>query len=205
MALTAGTRLGPYEILAPIGSGGMGEVYRARDTRLGREVAIKILGSRHTVTPARRDRFLQEARIASALNHPNIVALYDVGSENGADFLVMELVRGKTLDRLAGNRGLAMAEAIKNALPLADRLARSHNGGILHRDLKPSNIMVTEDGVSKILDFGLARLVELESVSEADATRTLHTGAGHRDDGQIAGTPSHMSPEQAEGKKLDAR
>jgi serine/threonine protein kinase len=177
----------------------MGEVYRARDTRPGREVAIKILGSRHAVTPERRQRFQQEARTASALNHPNIVALYDIGCENGADFLVMELIRGKTLDQLAGSRGLAVAEVVKYAIPMADALARAHNAGILHRDLKPSNIMVTEDGVPKILDFGLAQLSEPQSMSDADATRTLHA------DGQVVGTPGYMSPEQAEGKKLDAR
>jgi Tol biopolymer transport system component len=202
MWLSAGDKLGPYEILAPLGTGGMGEVYRARDTRLGREVAIKILGSRHAVNPARRDRFLQEARTTSALNHANIVALYDIGNENGADFLVMELVRGKTLDQLAGNRGLGITEALRYAIPIADALARAHSVGILHRDLKPSNIMVTEDGIPKILDFGLAQLTEPESLSEADATWTIQ--AAH-EDGQIAGTPGYMSPEQAEGKKLDAR
>jgi Tol biopolymer transport system component len=205
MPLTAGARLGPYEILAPLGAGGMGEVYRARDTRLGREVAIKILASRHEVTRERRERFLQEARSASALNHPNIVVLHDVGSEDGNDFLVMELVRGKTLEQLHGNRGLAVREAVKYAIPIADALACAHTAGILHRDLKPSNIMVTDDGVPKILDFGLAKLTEPNPISEDSATRTVQAASPISEEGKIAGTAAYMSPEQAEGKKLDAR
>jgi serine/threonine protein kinase len=205
MPLTGGVRLGPYEILAPLGAGGMGEVYRARDTRLGREVAIKILGTRHEVTPERRERFLQEARAASALNHPNIVALYDISTENGSDFLVMELVRGKTLDQLRGNRGLAIRDAVQYAIPIADALARAHAAGILHRDLKPSNIMVTDDGVPKILDFGLAKLAEPDPIADEDATRTVHTEGPISEQGAIMGTAAYMSPEQVEGKKLDAR
>jgi eukaryotic-like serine/threonine-protein kinase len=205
MPLPLGAKLGPYEILAPIGSGGMGEVYRARDTRLGREVAIKILGTRHEVTPERHERFMQEARAASALNHPNIVALYDISTENGSDFLVMELVRGKTLDQLRGNRGLAIREAVQYAIPLADALARAHAAGILHRDLKPSNIMVTDDGVPKILDFGLAKLAEPDPIAEQDATRTVHPEGPISEQGTIMGTAAYMSPEQVEGKKLDAR
>jgi eukaryotic-like serine/threonine-protein kinase len=209
MPLAGGSRLGPYEILAPLGAGGMGEVYRARDTRLGREVAIKILATRHEVTPERRERFLQEARAASALNHPNIVALYDIGNDigndGGSDFLVMELVRGKTLDQLRGNRGLAVRDAIRYAIPLADALARAHTAGILHRDLKPSNIMVTDDGVPKILDFGLAKLAGPDPIAAGDATTTVHGGAPISEQGTIMGTAAYMSPEQVEGKKLDAR
>jgi Tol biopolymer transport system component len=183
----------------------MGEVYRARDTRLGREVAIKVLSTRQEVTPERRERLLQEARAASALNHPNIVALFDVGAENGNDFLVMELVRGKTLDQLRGNRGFSLRDAVQYAIPIADALACAHAAGILHRDLKPSNIMVTDDGIPKVLDFGLAKLTDRESVSEDDATRTaLHAGP-ISEQGTIAGTAAYMSPEQAEGKKLDPR
>ncbi|HEX7361547.1 MAG TPA: protein kinase [Bryobacteraceae bacterium] len=194
MPLLAGTRMGPYEILAAIGAGGMGEVYRARDTRLGREVAIKML---------RRDghaRLLHEARAVSALNHPNILGLYDIGSENGSEFLVMELVRGKTLDQIIGNCGIVVNEAVKYAIPIADALARAHAAGILHRDLKPSNIMISADGVPKILDFGLAQAAEPENPG-GDQTQSL-TGASER---LVAGTPAYMSPEQAEGKKLDAR
>jgi hypothetical protein len=180
----------------------MGEVYRARDTRLRREVALKVLSSRHALTIERRERFLREARTDSALNHPNIVALYDIGNHEGTDFLVMELVRGKTLEHVAGNHGIAVNDAVKYFIPIADALARAHNAGIVHHDLKPSNIMVTEDGVPKILDFGLAQLAEPETVSEGDATRTFQPCDSP---GQIAGTPAYMSPEQAEGKKLDAR
>src|SRR6202165_681793 len=191
MPLTAGARLGPYEILAPLGAGGMGEVYRARDTRLGREVAIKILASRHEVTQERRERFLQEARAASALNHPNIVVLHDVGSEDGNDFLVMELVRGKTLDQLRGNRSLAVRDAVKYAIPIADALACAHSAGILHRDLKPSNIMVTDDGVPKILDFGLAKLTEPNPISEDEATRTVHAANPISEEGKMPGTAAY--------------
>jgi eukaryotic-like serine/threonine-protein kinase len=193
--------MGPYEIMAAIGAGGMGEVYRARDTRLGREVAIKMLGSRFQARNDGRQRLLHEARAVSALSHPNILALYDICSENGSEFLVMELVRGKTLEQLIGNRGIAVNQAVKYAIAMADALARAHAVGLLHRDLKPSNIMITEDGVPKILDFGLAQAAEPESRNNGDETRTL-TEASEQ---VVAGTAGYMSPEQAEGKKLDAR
>jgi Tol biopolymer transport system component/predicted Ser/Thr protein kinase len=209
-SLSPGTRLGAYEILAPLGAGGMGEVYRARDTRLGREVALKILHSRYASDAVRRERFLREARAVSSLNHPNIVALYDIGSEAGTDFLVMELVRGRTLDQLIGNRGLSINETLKYAIPIAEAMGRAHAAGVLHRDLKPANIMVTEDGVPKILDFGLAQLSEMQAVSDSDRTTMApHPAMAPRpalsEEGMIAGTASYMSPEQAEGKKLDAR
>ncbi len=152
MSLGARSRIGPYEILAALGSGGMGEVYRACDTRLGREVALKVLKT------GGRGRLLEEARAASALNHPNIVALHDVCSDSGCEFLVMELVCGKTLDQLIGNHGLPVNTAVQYAIPIADALARAHAAGILHRDLKPSNIMISDEGVPKILDFGLAKM-----------------------------------------------
>jgi len=193
--------MGPYEILAAIGAGGMGEVYRARDTRLGREVAIKVLGARLQAKGDGHARLLQEARAVSALNHPNILALHDICSENGNAFLVMELVRGKTLDQLIGNRGLAVNEAVKYAIPIADALARAHAAGILHRDLKPSNIMISEDGVPKILDFGLAQAVDAEHSNDGDETHSLTEASGP----VVAGTAGYMSPEQVEGKKLDAR
>src|SRR5438270_675448 len=135
MRFSAKTRMGPYEIVAAIGAGGMGEVYRARDTRLGREVAIKMLGARLQAKSDGHERLLREARAVSALNHPNILAFYDICSDNGSEFLVMELVRGKTLDQLIGNRGLAVNDAIKYAIPIADALARAHAAGILHLDL----------------------------------------------------------------------
>jgi serine/threonine protein kinase len=205
MSLAAGTRVGAYEILAPLGAGGMGEVYRARDTRLGREVAIKFLGPRFATKPEASQRLLEEARAASALNHANIVALFDICSENGNEFLVMELVRGKTLDHLIGNRGLAVATALKYAIPIADALARAHAAGILHRDLKPSNIMITQDGVPKILDFGLAQLWQPQTASDEDATELLTEQSLNQHHEGIAGTAAYMSPEQAEGKKLDPR
>ncbi len=173
----------------------------ARDTRLGREVAIKMLNSRFQARNDGRERLLQEARAVSALNHPNILALYDICSENGSEFLVMELIRGKTLEQLIGNRGIAVNEAVKYAIAMADALARAHAAGILHRDLKPSNIMITEDGVPKILDFGLARAAEPEQRNNGDETRTLTETTEQ----VVAGTAGYMSPEQAEGKKLDAR
>ena len=199
--LAAGTQLGPYRIVELLGAGGMGEVYRARDTRLGREVAIKVLGSPF---PAKTDgyaRLLQEARAVSALNHPNILALHDICSEKGTEFLVMELVRGKTLGQMIGNRGMAVNKAVKYAIPIADALARAHMAGILHRDLKPSNIMITEEGVPKVLDFGLARAAESENRNDGQETRSEGRGSEQ----VVAGTAAYMSPEQAEGKKLDAR
>jgi eukaryotic-like serine/threonine-protein kinase len=205
MSLAVGTRVGAYEILAPLGAGGMGEVYRARDTRLGREVAIKLLGPRFVTRPEASHRLLEEARAASALNHPNIVALYDICSENGNEFLVMELVGGKTLDHLIGNRGLAVTMALKYAIPIADALARAHAAGILHRDLKPSNIMITQDGIPKILDFGLAQLTQPQTAADEDATELLTEQSSNLHHDAIAGTAPYMSPEQAEGKKLDAR
>ena len=198
--------MGPYEVLAAIAAGGMGEVYRARDTRLNREIAIKILSSRYKTDEDRhKQMLLDEARAISALNHPNIMALYDICSENGTDFLVMELVRGKTLDQLIGNRGLGVNEAVRYAISIADALARAHAVGILHRDLKPSNIMITEDGVPKILDFGLARLEQPQADSDKDATQALTGGDSQFQHGSVAGTAAYMSPEQAEGKRLDAR
>lgn len=195
--------MGPYEILTALGAGGMGEVYRARDTRLRREVAIKILRSGFHTSKTGRERLLQEARAVSALNHPNIVTLHDICSENGAEFLVMELVRGKTLDQLIGTRGLRLNETLRYAIPIADALALAHAAGILHLDLKPSNIMITDDGVPKVLDFGIARLAQPKTIAEQDATLTQQPPQFNRH--TVAGTAAYMSPEQAEGKELDAR
>ena len=160
MRLAAGSALGPYEILAPLGAGGMGEVYKARDTHLGREVAIKVLPADRMADEERKRRFILEARAASALNHPNIVTIYDISQAEGTDFLVMEYVRGKTIDQLIGRTGMRVSEALRCAIQIADALAKAHAAGIVHRDLKPGNVMVNEDGVVKVLDFGLARLVE---------------------------------------------
>src|SRR6476646_2543331 len=160
MSLSVGTRLGPYEILAALGAGGMGEVFRARDTRLNRTVAIKVLPRDRVADPDRKRRFLQEARAASALNHPNIVVIYDISSEAGTDFLVMEYVRGKTLKELITPQGLPFAEICRYGAQIASALAAAHAAGIVHRDIKPANIMVTAEGQIKVLDFGVAKLTE---------------------------------------------
>ena len=146
MSLAAGTTLGPYEIVAPLGSGGMGEVYKARDARLDRFVAIKVLPADKLTDPERKRRFIQEARSASALNHPNIVTIYDVGSENGVEYLAMEQVDGRTLDDLTPRDGFRIPELLRYAVQAADALAKAHAAGIVHRDLKPGNVMVTRDG-----------------------------------------------------------
>ena len=161
MTLAAGSRLGSYEILAPIGAGGMGEVYRARDAKLGREVAIKVLPAAMASDPDRRQRFEQEARSASALNHPNILTIYDIGETDGIVYIAMELVEGKTLRELvASGEPLPTKKLLDVAVQIAEGLAKAHSAGIVHRDLKPENIMVSKDGFAKILDFGLAKLAE---------------------------------------------
>jgi serine/threonine protein kinase len=202
MPLTPGTRLGPYEVLAPIGAGGMGEVYQARDTRLGRDVAIKILPRDRVADPERKKRFLQEARAASALNHPNIVTLYDIANDAGVDYLVMEYVAGKTLDQLIPPKGLPLAEALNYAQQIASGLAAAHAAGIVHRDVKPGNVIVTVDSQVKILDFGLAKLAERAPGAEGE-TQTLESAL--TDAGTVMGTVAYMSPEQAEAKSLDHR
>ena len=159
MPLQAGTRLGPYEVLSLIGAGGMGEVYRARDTRLGREVAIKVLPADRVADADRRRRFVQEAQAASALNHPHIITIYEIESADGNDFIVMEYVRGKSLDALIPRQGMRLNEALRIAIAVADALATAHARGIVHRDLKPANVIVGTDGTVKVLDFGLAKLI----------------------------------------------
>jgi serine/threonine protein kinase len=179
----------------------MGEVYQAQDTRLGRLVALKILPPGVAANPELRRRFLQEAKAASALNHPHIVTLYDVGRENGVDFLVMEYVPGNTLDKLIPRGGLALTTALRYAIEIADAFAKAHAAGIVHRDLKPGNVMVTDDSAVKVLDFGIAKLTKtLES--GAPATTAATTTAT---EGLILGTAAYMSPEQVEGKKVDGR
>jgi serine/threonine protein kinase len=195
-----GQQLGSYQILSLLGAGGMGVVYRARDTRLNRSVAIKVLPADKVSDPERKRRFIQEARAASALNHPNIITIHDIGSESGIDFIVMEYVAGKTLDRLIPRKGMRLNEALRLAVQTADALAKAHSAGIIHRDLKPTNVMLTDDGLVKVLDFGLAKLTEL--VTTEGTTRTRLSGT---EEGMIVGTLSYMSPEQAEGKKVDTR
>ena len=205
MSLPSGSRLGPYEILAPLGAGGMGEVYRARDPRLGREVAIKVLPAERLSDESRRRRFVQEARAASSLNHPNIVTIHEIEKDGDADFIVMELVSGKSLDKLIPKGGMPLGEALRLAIPLADALARAHGAGIVHRDLKPANIVVSDDGVPKVLDFGLAKLLAREDIAEEDAATEEAATSPLSQPGAISGTPGYMSPEQATGKKVDAR
>src|SRR6266702_1172088 len=179
MPLSAGDKLGPYEILAPIGAGGMGEVYRAKDARLSREVAIKVLPASFSNDPDRLRRFEQEARAAGLLNHPNITAVYDIGSHEGAPYVVSELLEGETLRAaLAGGR-LSPRKAIDYAIQIAHGLAAAHEKGIVHRDLKPENLFLTRDGRVKILDFGLARQLILPSAEETESpTVTQQTEPG---------------------------
>src|SRR6266851_2844244 len=182
MTLVAGTKVGPYEILAPLGAGGMGEVYRARDTRLGREIALKVLPESFSRETDRLHRFEQEARSVAALNHPNILAVFDIGQHNGSPFLVSELLEGESLRAVLDRGALPQRKTIEHGVQIAHGLAAAHEKGIVHRDLKPENVFVTKDGRIKILDFGLAKLAQTASASESEPdgiTRTSsHTAAG---------------------------
>jgi len=201
-----GQALGHYRIEAKLGEGGMGVVYRAFDTHLDRPVAIKILRADATTSSERRRRFQQEAKAASALNHPNIVHIYDISSSGGTDYIAMEFVDGKTLDRLIGKSGLALGDTLKYAIQVADALARAHAARIVHRDLKPANIIVSEDGRVKLLDFGLAKLTAAADIDSEAGTATMTDREDvQTEEGTILGTVAYMSPEQAEGRKLDAR
>src|SRR5262245_7866512 len=198
MALSAGTRLGPYEIVAPIGSGGMGEVYRARDSRLERDIAIKVLPERLARDPQALARFQREAKSVAALSHPNILAIHDFGCENDVTYAVTELLEGETLrSRLRGG-SLGWRKTVENAIGVAEGLAAAHSNGIIHRDLKPENIFLTEDGRVKILDFGLARSTAGSDAEKAEAPTVTEEGV-------ILGTVGYMSPEQIRGTPADAR
>jgi Tol biopolymer transport system component/tRNA A-37 threonylcarbamoyl transferase component Bud32 len=203
--LTSGSKLGPYEILSLIGAGGMGEVYRAHDARLKRDVAIKVLPADRLEDEDRRRRFVQEAQAASALNHPHIVTIHEIESANGADFIVMEYLPGKSLDALIPRHGLRLTEVLRIAIAVADALAAAHARGIIHRDLKPANVMVAADGAVKVLDFGLAKLTRGGSDTDSDGDLTRTADAALSVAGTIAGTAAYMSPEQATGEKVDAR
>src|SRR5215472_14540629 len=205
MNLMIGQALGHYRIEAKLGEGGMGVVYRAFDTHLDRPVAIKILRADATTSLERKRRFLQEAKAASALNHPNIIHIYDINSSDGTDFIAMEFVAGKPLDQLIGKTGLPLRDTLKYSIQVADALACAHTAGIIHRDLKPANIMVAEDGRVKLLDFGLAKLTEKTTDSEAATETVTALQSPQTEEGTILGTVAYMSPEQAEGKKIDAR
>lgn len=199
--IASGAKLGLYEITAMLGAGGMGEVYEARDPRLKRMVALKVLPADCMGQPERRQRFVREAQLASNLQHPNIVTIHEIGSAAGVDYIAMELVRGSTLDVLIPSTGLRLNEALRIARQVADALAAAHAAGVVHRDLKPGNIMVTDQGLVKVLDFGVAKLTEAIP-SEAESTRPLGPTT---EAGVIVGTAAYMSPEQAEGQRVDAR
>ncbi len=204
MSLAPGTKLGPYEVVAPLGAGGMGEVYRARDTRLGREVALKVVGDAMSAEPDRLPRLAREAQLLASLNHPNIAALYGVEEAGGSLALVMELVEGRTLaERIAQGR-LAPDEAIPIARQIAEALEYAHEHGIVHRDLKPANVKLLPDGGVKVLDFGLAKALAVEAAAGSALTSPTLTAAATRM-GVIMGTAAYMSPEQAKGKAVDRR
>jgi len=205
MALTAGRKLGPYEIQSALGAGGMGEVYRARDTRLDRSVAIKILPSHLSESPEARQRFDREARTISALNHPNICTLYDVGHQDGMDYLVMELLEGETLADRLEKGPLAIEQVLRYGIDICEGLDKAHRSGVVHRDLKPGNIMLTKTG-AKLMDFGLAKAAS--PAASLHLTATVSTPAGSHPltaQGSVVGTFQYMAPEQVEGKEADAR
>ncbi len=205
MALTSGTKLGPYEIQSPLGAGGMGEVYRARDTRLDRVVAIKVLPSSLASDADRLQRFEREARSVAALNHPNILAVHDIGTHDGTPYMVCELLEGETLRTRLQGGVLSQRKAIETAIQIAHGLAAAYDKGIIHRDLKPENIFLTKDGRVKILDFGLAKVARggleadgaLQTMTSADVSLT--------EAGQVLGTAGYMSPEQVRGIGVDHR
>ena len=202
-ALGPGTHLGPFEILGALGSGGMGEVYRARDTRLGRDVAVKVLPADFSLDPDRRRRFEQETRAASALNHPNLVSVLDAGLHGDVPYIVFELLQGQTLRERLEPGPLPARKAIEYAVQIAHGLAAAHEAGIVHRDLKPENLFLTADGRLKILDFGLAKLRPTHGLSPASTQAT--TASEITGLGTVLGTTGYMSPEQVEGKPADHR
>ncbi|HYX22115.1 MAG TPA: serine/threonine-protein kinase, partial [Thermoanaerobaculia bacterium] len=200
MTLSAGTKLGPFEVVAPLGAGGMGEVYRAKDSRLGREVAVKVLSPEFAADADRRKRFEQEARSASALNHTNIVTIHDIGADANTVYIAMELIDGRTLREVLHAGAIPTKRLLDLAYQIADGLAKAHSAGIIHRDLKPENVMVTKEGSIKILDFGLAKLLKEQPEESSNLPTAQATQAG-----TVLGTVGYMSPEQASGKPLDFR
>jgi serine/threonine protein kinase len=202
VTLATGSRLGRYEVISPIGAGGMGEVYRARDTRLGRDVAIKVLPAEFAADPDRLRRFEQEARAVAALDHPNILALYDVGTHEGSPYIVTQLLEGESLrDRLTSG-ALPVRRAVEVAVQIAQGLAAAHEKGIVHRDLKPANVFLTRDGLVKILDFGIAKLAAPTSGFEPAKATTLVEAT---EAGTVLGTVGYLSPEQVRGLAVDHR
>jgi len=207
--LTPGTRLGPYEIVAPLGAGGMGEVYRARDTRLGRDVAVKVLPQHLSSSAEVRARFEREAKTVSGLNHPHVCVLHDVGREGTTDYLVMELVEGETLAQRLSRGALPVPDVLKLGAQIADALDRAHRAGVVHRDLKPGNIMLTRGG-AKLMDFGLARATGLAGAGNGSGalggmTQSPTIAQPLTAEGSIVGTFQYMSPEQLEGREADPR
>src|SRR5213594_3915663 len=198
MTLAAGLRLGPYEILAPLGAGGMGEVYQARDTRLDREVAIKVLPEHLAKDPQALARFEREAKAVAALSHPNILALYDVGAHQGVSYAVTELLEGETLRARLARSEITWRKVVEIGTAVAEGLAAAHSKGIIHRDLKPENIFLTSDGRVKILDFGLARWKPTASPQDESSLPT------ETEPGIVMGTVGYMSPEQVRGERADA-
>src|SRR5215210_4523377 len=204
MSLPSGTRLGPYEIVQAIGSGGMGDVYRARDSRLDRDVAVKVLPERFARDAEAKMRFEREAKAVAALTHPNILAIHDYGSDGGAAYSVTELLEGETLRRRIIEGPIPWRKAIEIGAAIADGLAAAHAKGIIHRDLKPENIFLTTDGRVKILDFGIAQLVRQESPAEGVDPTSMPTAPMKTDPHSIVGTAGYMAPEQLRGEPVDA-
>src|SRR3954464_987132 len=208
MPLAPGAKLGPYEVISPIGAGGMGEVYRARDTRLDRSVAIKIVSGDLTANPELRQRFEREARALSSLSHPHICALYDIGQldANGSDYLVMEYLEGETLAKRLERGAMPIRELLKVSVEVADALDKAHRQGLVHRDLKPGNIMLTKGG-AKLLDFGLAKAQAPAMAASAtfDAATAAHPASPITQQGFLVGTFQYMSPEQVQGREADSR
>ena len=202
LAILAGKRLGPYEILSAIGAGGMGEVYRARDTRLERIVAVKILPDHLSDRAELRERFDREARTIASLNHPHICVLHDIGQQDGTDFLVMEYLEGETLSERLKKGPLPLEQVLRYAIEIADALDKAHRKGITHRDLKPGNIMLTKSG-TKLLDFGLAKLKQEVAPANVQFSRLPTAGNPLTAHGTIIGTLQYMAPEQLEGKESD--
>src|SRR5271169_767126 len=204
MTIAAGTRLGSYEVVAPIGAGGMGEVYQAHDTKLGRDVAIKVLPPAFAHDPERLSRFQREAKMLAALNHPNIATIYGLEQSGGTSYLVMELVSGETLAERVKAGPLGIEEALKIAVQIAEALEAAHEKNIIHRDLKPANVKVTPEGKVKVLDFGLAKAFEGDASSQ-DMSNSPTLSRAATMQGVILGTAAYMSPEQARGKAVDKR
>src|SRR3984893_5859249 len=196
MTLSAGTRLGPYEILASIGAGGMGEVYRARDRKLDRDVAVKVLPQSVAADPDTLARFEREAKAVAALSHPNILAIHDFGNQDGIAYAVTELLEGETLRGKVDTGPIPQKQAVDEALQIAKGLSAAHEKGVVHRDLKPENLFVTRDGHVKILDFGLVKRIE---VSRPDEETSAPMGPAHTALGTVMGTAGYMSPEQVRG------